>query len=79
MAASEAAKEATKGAAEFAREVVQNSTRDTIQDQIKDLDVQSTAAFNTMINETWGTEAHTRARQEWLEKTAKSQALKNAK
>ena len=79
QAAMDAGKEAMAGAAEFAKEAVKEATKDSIQDQINDLDIGSTAAFNTMISETWGTEAHTRARQEWLEKSAKSQALKNAK
>ena len=74
----EAAKELTDTAAEFAKEAVKEATKDSIQDQIKDLDIQSTEAFNTMIGETWGTDAHSEARQEWLDKTAKSQALKNA-
>ena len=79
QAAMDAGKEAMAGAAEFAKEAVKEATKDSIKDQIKDLDIQSTAAFSTMISETWGTEAHTRARLEWLEKSAKSRALKNAK
>ena len=75
----EAAKELTDTAAEFAKEAVKEATKDSIQDQIKDLDVQSTEAFNKMIGETWGTDAHSKARQEWLDKSAKSQALKNAR
>ena len=75
----EAAKELTDTAAEFAKEAVKEATKDSVQDQINELDIGSTAAFNKMIGETWGTDAHSKARQEWLDKTAKSQALKNAK
>ena len=69
------------GQLQAAQQTAENKmlTKEEIDDQIKDLDIQSTEAFNKMIGETWGTDAHSEARQEWLDKTAKSQALKNAK
>ena len=48
-------------------------------DQVQDLRAEATEAFNTMISSEWGSEEHTRARMEWLEKDKKARELDKMK
>ena len=83
-AATEAAAEAQAAAAEVAKEVAQEAAKEvakeaknSVKDQIMRLRDESSDAFNTMISSEYGSETHTKARKEYLDKSGEYMALEN--